>query len=78
MPQTRPDGRNPLYVMVGRYMALAFLLPATTAVGYILGVLLDRALGTDFLHIVFLLLGIAAGLIKLIQELQKDTSGDAG
>jgi F0F1-type ATP synthase assembly protein I len=49
------------------------LLPASTLVGYIIGHLLDRLFGTRFLYIVFLLLGIASGFVKLIQQIQKDT-----
>jgi F0F1-type ATP synthase assembly protein I len=34
---------------------------------------LDKAFGTHFLHIVFLLLGIAAGFVQLIRVLLRDT-----
>jgi len=50
------------------------MLPAATLVGYAIGYLLDRALGTTFLKIVFLLLGIAAGFVQLIRRVQRDTS----
>jgi F0F1-type ATP synthase assembly protein I len=69
------DKRNDAYVMLGRYLGLATLLPATTFVGYAIGYLLDKAFGTTYLKIVFLLLGIAAGFVQLIRELLKD-SGD--
>lgn len=68
-------GPNPVYQMLGRYLGMAFLLPVCVFVGYEMGVLLDRAFGTHFLYIVFLLLGIAAGFIELIRELQKDSGG---
>jgi|HigsolmetaAR202D_1030399.scaffolds.fasta_scaffold45115_1 Uncharacterized protein conserved in bacteria len=70
-------GPNPVYQALGRYLGLAFLLPACVFVGYLIGVLLDRAFGTSFLYIVFLLLGIAAGFIELVRELQRD-SGNRG
>ena len=35
---------------------------------------LDRWLGTHFLYIVFLLLGIAAGFVQLIRQVQKDST----
>jgi F0F1-type ATP synthase assembly protein I len=54
---------------------MAFLLPVCVFVGYVIGVLLDRAFGTHFLYIVFLLFGIAAGFIELIREVQKDSGG---
>jgi len=64
--------KNP-WVLVGQYTSLAVTLPASTAVGYILGSLLDRWLGTGFLHIVFLILGIAAGFVQLLRQVGKDT-----
>jgi len=60
----------------GEYMSLAFLLPASTFVGYAIGYLLDKAFGTHFLYLVFLLLGIASGFVQLIRRLQRDTKED--
>lgn len=57
---------------MSRYSGLAFLLPTAVFVGYLIGYLLDRALGTHFLYIVFLLIGIAAGLIEVIRTAAKD------
>ena len=61
---------------VGEYTSLAFLLPASTFVGWAIGSLLDRAFGTTFLYLVFLLLGIAAGFVELIRRLMRDTGQD--
>ena len=63
-------------VTVGEYTSLAFLLPAATFVGYILGYLLDKAFHTHFLYIVFLILGIVAGFVQLIRQIQRDTRDD--
>jgi len=68
--------KKPFIVMVGEYTSLAFLLPATTFVGYVIGYLLDRAFGTHFLYLVFLLLGIAAGFVQLIRRLMRDSGED--
>jgi F0F1-type ATP synthase assembly protein I len=62
--------------VVGEYTALAFLLPAATFVGYVIGYLLDKALGTNFLYIVFLILGIISGFLQLIRRLMRDTRGN--
>lgn len=59
--------------LVGEYTSLAFLLPAATFVGYLVGYLLDRAFHTTFLYIPFLILGIAAGFVQLIRQLLRDT-----
>jgi F0F1-type ATP synthase assembly protein I len=66
--------RRTFWIQVGEYTSLAFMLPAATLVGYAIGYLLDQALGTSFLKVVFLILGIAAGFVQLIRQVQKDTS----
>jgi F0F1-type ATP synthase assembly protein I len=61
-----------MWVLVGEYTSLAFLLPATTVAGYAIGYFLDRTFGTSFLKVIFLILGIAGGFVKLIQRVTKD------
>lgn len=68
-----PRPKNKALATAGEYLSLAFLLPVATFVGYIAGVYLDRAFGTHFLYIVFLLLGIAAGFIEIIRRFLKDS-----
>jgi F0F1-type ATP synthase assembly protein I len=68
--------KKPVMVLVGEYTSLAFLLPAATFVGYVIGYLLDKAFGTHFLYLVFLLLGIAAGFVELVRRLMRDASND--
>ena len=63
-------------VLVGEYTSLAFLLPACTFIGYLIGCLLDRAFHTHFLCILFLILGIAAGFVQLVRQLMRDTRND--
>jgi F0F1-type ATP synthase assembly protein I len=57
---------------LGKYYTLAFLLPACILVGFGIGYGLDKLFGTGILKIVFLLLGVAAGIIEVIRELSKD------
>jgi ATP synthase protein I len=57
---------------VGKYYTLAFLLPACILVGFGIGYGLDKLFGTGILKIIFLLLGVAAGIIEIIRELSKD------
>ena len=54
---------------LGKYYGIAFLLPACILVGWIIGYFLDRVFGTQILKIVFLFLGVAAGIIEVIREL---------
>ena len=63
--------------LVSEYTALAFLLPVSTFVGYIIGYLLDKAFGTHFLYLVFLVIGIASGFVQLVRQVMRDT-GDNG
>jgi ATP synthase protein I len=56
-----------------RYTAIATVLPAAIYVGYVVGTFLDRWLGTHYLTIVFLLLGIAGGFVQLIRELMRNS-----
>lgn len=57
-----------IWVKAGEYSSLAFLLPSTTFVGYAIGYLLDKWLGTTYLYLVFLILGIVAGFVQLIRK----------
>jgi F0F1-type ATP synthase assembly protein I len=69
-------GRNRkknVWVQVGEYTSLAFMLPAATLIGYGIGYLLDRALGTTFLKVIFLIFGMASGFLQVIRQVQKDT-----
>ncbi len=60
---------------VGKYLGLALLLPISTLVGYAMGYGLDRLFHTKFLAFTFMILGIAAGFIELIKELNQDNGG---
>jgi F0F1-type ATP synthase assembly protein I len=56
-----------------RYTAIATMLPASILAGYLIGHWLDEWLGTSYLMIVFLLLGIAGGFAQLIRQLMRDS-----
>ncbi len=64
--------KDDLLIQFSKYSGLAFLLPVSILVGYVIGYFLDKAFGTTYLKIVFLFLGIASGMIELIRELNKD------
>lgn len=68
-----PQDRS-LIRLLSRYMPLALTLPVSTIVGYAIGYWLDKQFGTTYLYLVFLLLGIAAGITQLITELNKDNN----
>jgi F0F1-type ATP synthase assembly protein I len=62
--------------LVGEYSGLAFILPASVLVGYGIGYGLDKWLGTNYWHIVWLLLGIVAGMRELIRKVMGDFQKD--
>lgn len=59
-------------ISAARYISIASLLPASTFVGYGIGYALDSWLGTQYLKVVFLILGIVAGFTQLIRQLMTD------
>jgi F0F1-type ATP synthase assembly protein I len=63
--------------LAGEYMGLAFLLPTASFVGYAIGYLLDKAFGTHFLYLVFLILGTVSGFAQLIRKLMRDSADDS-
>jgi F0F1-type ATP synthase assembly protein I len=79
-PSTDPSPDNPSgeknkspWVQVGRYSQLAFMLPAGTVAGWLLGSLLDRWLHATWINVIGLVLGTAAGLFELIRTVSRDT-----
>ena len=59
--------------LAAEYTSLAFLLPLSTFTGYAIGYLLDRAFGTHWLYVPFLILGSVAGFVQFIRQIAKDT-----
>lgn len=69
MPKQRPDN---VWQMIGKYSSMAFLLPSAVFIGYAIGYGLDKLFGTTYLKIVFLIIGIASGLVELVRELSQE------
>jgi F0F1-type ATP synthase assembly protein I len=63
--------RKNIIILFGEYSTLAFLIPAGAFTGYAIGYFLDRKFGTGFWYMVFLLIGIAGGLIQLLRQLKR-------
>ena len=59
--------------LAAEYTSLAFLLPVSTVTGYAIGYLLDKAFGTHWLYIPFLILGSVGGFVQFIRQIMKDT-----
>ena len=66
------SGPDKSLVWLGKYLSLALTLPASVVAGYILGSLADHWLHRPFLRAVGILIGVAAGLMKIVEELIRD------
>ena len=73
MPDNQDKNKKSPWVQFGRYSQLAFMLPAGTVAGYLIGALLDKWLHKSWISIVGLLLGTVGGLIELIRTVARDT-----
>ena len=69
MPEDResPPQKKSMLVQLANYSQLAFIFPAATVVGWLIGAALDRWLHTTWLYLAGLLLGIVAGFVELIR-----------
>lgn len=55
------------WVQVAKYSQLAFVFPASTVAGWLIGAALDRWMHTTWLYLVGLIVGIVAGFVELIR-----------
>ncbi len=67
-----PDpGRRSFWLDIARYSELAFIFPAAIVVGWLVGGALDKWLHMNWLYLLGILLGIAAGFVQLIRVVLK-------
>jgi len=69
-----PSNKKSVLVQLGQYSQLAFVFPAATVAGWLLGLALDHWLHTTWLYLAGLILGIIAGFVELIRTV---TSSDS-
>jgi len=68
VPEDSPERqKRSLILQLANYSQLAFIFPAATVVGWLIGAGLDRWLHTSWLYLVGLILGILAGFVELIR-----------
>lgn len=67
MPDNNSSGKKNPLVQLAKYSQLAFIFPAATVAGWLLGLALDHWLHTTWLYLAGLILGIAAGFVELIR-----------
>ena len=69
-----PPEKKSMLVQLASYSQLAFIFPAATVAGWLIGLALDHWLHTTWLYLVGLILGIIAGFVELIRTV---TSSDS-
>jgi F0F1-type ATP synthase assembly protein I len=76
MPDQDDNSRKEqsMWVQMAKYSQLAFVFPAATIAGWLIGVALDRWLHTTWLYIAGLIVGIVAGFVELIRAAMSSES----
>ena len=69
MPDDAP--KKKFYVQIAEYSQLAFILPACTVVGWLIGLALDHWLHTTWIYLAGLLVGIGAGFVELVRTVMR-------
>ena len=73
LPEDDSSDKKSMWVQLANYSQLAFIFPAATIAGWLIGAALDRWLHTSWLYLVGLILGIVAGFVELIRTAMSDT-----
>jgi F0F1-type ATP synthase assembly protein I len=73
-PRDDPPAKKSELVQLANYSQLAFIFPAATVAGWLIGLALDHWLHTTWLYLAGLILGIVAGFVELIRTV---TSSDS-
>jgi F0F1-type ATP synthase assembly protein I len=72
VPPPEPEKKNG-WVQMANYAQLAFVFPAATVIGWLIGLALDHWLHTTWLYLAGLILGIVAGFVELIRTAGKSS-----
>lgn len=73
-PPDNDSEKKNLWLQLAKYSQLAFIFPAATVAGWLMGAALDHWLHTTWLYLVGLILGIAAGFVELIRTVTSSGS----
>jgi F0F1-type ATP synthase assembly protein I len=67
LPDSDPSEKKSMLVQLASYSQLAFIFPAATVAGWLVGLALDHWLHTTWLYLAGLIVGIIAGFVELIR-----------
>jgi F0F1-type ATP synthase assembly protein I len=72
-----PPRKQSTLVQLATYSQLAFIFPAATVAGWLIGLALDHWLHTTWLYLAGLIAGIIAGFVELIRTVTSSGSKDS-
>jgi F0F1-type ATP synthase assembly protein I len=72
-----PPAQKSMWVQLANYSQLAFIFPAATVAGWLIGLTLDHWLHTTWLYLAGLILGIIAGFVELIRTVTSSDSNNS-
>jgi F0F1-type ATP synthase assembly protein I len=72
-----PPRQKSILVQLANYSQLAFVFPAATVAGWLIGLALDHWLHTTWLYLAGLILGIVAGFVELIRTVTSSDSNNS-
>lgn len=67
MADDESSNEKSFWVQIAQYSQIAFIFPAATVAGWLIGLALDHWLHTTWLYLVGLVLGIVTGFVELIR-----------
>jgi F0F1-type ATP synthase assembly protein I len=73
-PDDNSKKERSTWIQMAKYSQLAFVFPAATIAGWLIGVALDRWLHTTWLYIAGLIVGIITGFVELIRAAMSSES----
>jgi len=76
-PDDEPTKQKSMWVQLANYSQLAFIFPAATVAGWLIGLAVDHWLHTTWLYLAGLILGIVAGFVELIRTVTSSDSKDS-
>ena len=76
---SRKDDNRRSFQQLNLILSVGMVFPVSIVIGYGIGYMLDKWLGTTSLKTVFLLFGVAAGFVNFYRMIsQIDSGGDSG
>lgn len=73
MPDETPQNQS-IWIQIAKYSQLAFIFPAATVAGWLVGLGLDHLFHTRWLYLAGLIVGIIAGFVELIRTVTASSS----